>query len=191
MNKENCVLKLVDEIILYYDARSKKHQNSNVLFGIRCRTTPPTQDQIHFKLIPTPVTVDAPLKVSCYAILKYVHLTVYRRKISHEMCVWWKWSDCWQEATATKFIWTLVPLMALHRLSLMALHRLCHLWHCIACSTHGTASLVSLHGTASLVSLMALYRLCHLWHCITCVTYGTVSLLIAKSACLWLLHTLP
>ena len=27
MNKENCALKLVDEIILYYDARSKKHQN--------------------------------------------------------------------------------------------------------------------------------------------------------------------
>ena len=26
MNKENCALKLVDEIILYYDARSKKHQ---------------------------------------------------------------------------------------------------------------------------------------------------------------------
>jgi len=26
MNKENCSLKLVDEIILYYDARSKKHQ---------------------------------------------------------------------------------------------------------------------------------------------------------------------
>jgi len=26
MNKENCPLKLVDEIILYYDARSKKHQ---------------------------------------------------------------------------------------------------------------------------------------------------------------------
>jgi len=26
MNKENCVLKFVDEIILYYDARSKKHQ---------------------------------------------------------------------------------------------------------------------------------------------------------------------
>ena len=26
MNKENCGLKLVDEIILYYDARSKKHQ---------------------------------------------------------------------------------------------------------------------------------------------------------------------
>ena len=25
MNKENCALKLVDEIILYYDARSKKH----------------------------------------------------------------------------------------------------------------------------------------------------------------------
>ena len=26
MNKENCALKLVDKIILYYDARSKKHQ---------------------------------------------------------------------------------------------------------------------------------------------------------------------
>ena len=26
MNKENCELKLVDEIILYYDARSKKQQ---------------------------------------------------------------------------------------------------------------------------------------------------------------------
>ena len=26
MNKENCALKLVDEIILYYDARQKKHQ---------------------------------------------------------------------------------------------------------------------------------------------------------------------
>ena len=26
MNKENFALKLVDEIILYYDARSKKHQ---------------------------------------------------------------------------------------------------------------------------------------------------------------------
>ena len=25
-NKENCALKLVHEIILYYDARSKKHQ---------------------------------------------------------------------------------------------------------------------------------------------------------------------
>ena len=28
MNKENCALKLVDEIILYYDARLKKHQIS-------------------------------------------------------------------------------------------------------------------------------------------------------------------
>ena len=26
MYKENCALKLGDEIILYYDARSKKHQ---------------------------------------------------------------------------------------------------------------------------------------------------------------------
>ena len=29
MNKENYALKLVDEIILYYDARSKKHQNTS------------------------------------------------------------------------------------------------------------------------------------------------------------------
>ena len=27
MNKENCAFKLVDETILYYDARSKKHQS--------------------------------------------------------------------------------------------------------------------------------------------------------------------
>ena len=30
MNKENCALKLVNEIILYYDARSKKTSNSTV-----------------------------------------------------------------------------------------------------------------------------------------------------------------
>ena len=30
MNKENCALKLVDEIILYYNARSKKHQTYNI-----------------------------------------------------------------------------------------------------------------------------------------------------------------
>jgi len=28
MNKEDCALKLVDEIILYYDARSKKHKKN-------------------------------------------------------------------------------------------------------------------------------------------------------------------
>ena len=31
MNKENCALKLVDEIILYYDARSKKRQITYLL----------------------------------------------------------------------------------------------------------------------------------------------------------------
>ena len=31
MNKENCALKLVDEIILYYDARSKKHQITEII----------------------------------------------------------------------------------------------------------------------------------------------------------------
>ena len=30
MNKENCALKLVDEIILYYDARSQKHQKKYI-----------------------------------------------------------------------------------------------------------------------------------------------------------------
>ena len=29
--KENCALKLVDEIVLYYDARSKKHQNTYIV----------------------------------------------------------------------------------------------------------------------------------------------------------------
>ena len=33
MNKENCALKLVDEIILYYDARSKKHKKRS-LFSV-------------------------------------------------------------------------------------------------------------------------------------------------------------
>ena len=32
MNKENCALKLADEISLYYDARSKKHQIKNECF---------------------------------------------------------------------------------------------------------------------------------------------------------------
>ena len=35
MNKENCALKLVDEIILYYDGRSKKHQ---ILLAVFCVT---------------------------------------------------------------------------------------------------------------------------------------------------------
>ena len=32
VNKENCALKLVDEIILYYDARSKKHKKIYILY---------------------------------------------------------------------------------------------------------------------------------------------------------------
>ena len=31
MNEENCALKLVDEIILYYDARSKKHKKNKLI----------------------------------------------------------------------------------------------------------------------------------------------------------------
>ena len=34
MNKENCALKLVDEIILYYDARSKKHQTAKCVIRL-------------------------------------------------------------------------------------------------------------------------------------------------------------
>ena len=36
MNKENYVLKLVDEIILYYDARSKKTSNYIMRWFIVC-----------------------------------------------------------------------------------------------------------------------------------------------------------
>ena len=38
MNKGNCALKLVDEIILYYDARSKEHQITEfyILTSIYC-----------------------------------------------------------------------------------------------------------------------------------------------------------
>ena len=36
MNKENCALKLVDEIILYYDARSKKHQITDQILMLFC-----------------------------------------------------------------------------------------------------------------------------------------------------------
>ena len=32
INKENCALKLVDEIILYYDERSKKHKQIKYMF---------------------------------------------------------------------------------------------------------------------------------------------------------------
>lgn len=143
--------------------------------GVTRRTTPPTQDQIHFQLIPTPVTVAAPLKVKCYTVLKCVHWTIYRAKIYHEMCVWWKWCDCWQEATATKFVWTPVPLMAPHRLCHLWHHIFCHLWHRIACHLWHRIVCVS-YGTASFVPLVAPHRLCHLWHCIACITYGTVSL---------------
>ena len=34
MNKENYALKLVDEMILYYDARSKKHQITRNLINL-------------------------------------------------------------------------------------------------------------------------------------------------------------
>ena len=39
MNKENYALKLVDEIILYYDARSKKHQMVHVSLLMTIRSS--------------------------------------------------------------------------------------------------------------------------------------------------------
>ena len=48
MNKENCALKLVDEIILYYDARSKKHQNSMLQFDINFIDTLINNNVIHY-----------------------------------------------------------------------------------------------------------------------------------------------
>jgi len=44
MNKENCALKLVDEIILYYDARSKKLQitDSIIYLTFNCTESVPT-----------------------------------------------------------------------------------------------------------------------------------------------------
>ena len=38
-NKENCALKLVDEIILYYDAWSKKHQSTRTVLYYGARLT--------------------------------------------------------------------------------------------------------------------------------------------------------
>jgi len=37
MNKEYCALKLVDEIILYYDVRSKKHKKNQTDYTLRQR----------------------------------------------------------------------------------------------------------------------------------------------------------
>ena len=45
MNKENFALKLVDEIILYYDARSKKHQNDHQRLGFM-------EDQEYLTILP-------------------------------------------------------------------------------------------------------------------------------------------
>ena len=41
MNKENCALKLVDEIVLYYDARLKKHQIYVNIFHFKFNTNFP------------------------------------------------------------------------------------------------------------------------------------------------------
>ena len=46
MNKENCALKLVDEIILYYDARSKKHKKKCKNFTLY-RITPTSNNVIN------------------------------------------------------------------------------------------------------------------------------------------------
>jgi len=48
MNKENFALKLVNEIILYYDARSKKHQNTSLVIS---RLVIPKMRNVSDKLI--------------------------------------------------------------------------------------------------------------------------------------------
>ena len=64
MNKENCALKLVDEIILYYDARSKKRQ-------ITCK-------QVTQKLFITPeIYGSTPFKSSSYIILIWIFTPKY------------------------------------------------------------------------------------------------------------------
>jgi len=57
MNKENCALELVHEIILYYDARSEKHKKNNtyvVMDGL-CITALFARPAltIHFSILPT------------------------------------------------------------------------------------------------------------------------------------------
>jgi len=69
MNKENCALKLVDEIILYYDARSKKHQITLLhVSTLSCH---------HHTLQPTPH------KVTHFLQITAVDNTVYKINIFH------------------------------------------------------------------------------------------------------------
>ena len=52
----NCALKLVEEIILYYDARSKKHQITN---GIRLLLDQQRCKAANFGITSTPVLLTA------------------------------------------------------------------------------------------------------------------------------------
>ena len=58
-NKENCALKLVDEIILYYEARSKKHQMTQI----------PCSITIHF--VPLVLQQSASLIPPFYVLLQF------------------------------------------------------------------------------------------------------------------------
>ena len=61
-NKENCALKLVDEIILYYDARQKKTSNC---FSILSRLITFSAYNLRF-----PLTLSSPIMTACAVMLK-------------------------------------------------------------------------------------------------------------------------
>ena len=46
--KKNCALKLVDEIILYYDARSKKHEIKGNMLPVTISYEQPTNAHIYY-----------------------------------------------------------------------------------------------------------------------------------------------
>ena len=55
MNKENCALKLVDEIILYYDARSKKHKKKFICCVMKMKRLPPNRKDAVSLSVPQPL----------------------------------------------------------------------------------------------------------------------------------------
>ena len=80
MNKENCALKLVDEIILYYDARSKKHQNTTQKMNVQGNIV---------SLCVTIVTVETKQCVMCvvqvHVTVSYVQIVIkfYSQQLMH------------------------------------------------------------------------------------------------------------
>ena len=92
MNKENCALKLVDEIILYYDARSKKYQFIwNLCLRIFVNTFAPSEENYKrlfmfvqaththtwLKNFYTPFPWQPPLRLSIVLFCKEIFLSVF------------------------------------------------------------------------------------------------------------------